>query len=111
MLAEDSEIEIIGECSNGVEAIAFICKNSPDLMFLDIQMPEMDGFTLLQAVDQNRIPAVIFVTAYDQYAVQAFEVSAVDYLLKPFDHDRMEKALERAKVGLRQKGRGNGQII
>ena len=103
MLAEDSAIEVIGECSNGVEALKFICKNSPDLLFLDIQMPEMDGFALLEAFDENRIPAVIFVTAYDQYAVQAFEVSAVDYLLKPFDHERMTKALERAKANLGEK--------
>lgn len=113
MLADDAAVEVIGECSNGVEAIKFICKNSPDLLFLDIQMPEMDGFALLEAFDENKIPAVIFVTAYDQYAVQAFEVSAVDYLLKPFDHERLEKALDRAKANLREKSNEdrNEQIV
>lgn len=103
MLAEDATIEVIGECSNGADAVKFIYLNSPDVLFLDIQMPEMDGFALLESFDESRIPALIFVTAYDQYAVQAFEVSAVDYLLKPFDHERMEKALERAKANLRDR--------
>lgn len=102
MLAEDADIEVIGECSNGVEAIKAICKLAPDLLFLDIQMPEMDGFALLEAFDESRLPAVVFVTAYDQYAVKAFEISAVDYLLKPFDHERMSLALKRAKANLRE---------
>lgn len=103
MLSEDSDIEVIGECSNGHEAIQSMDKLSPDLLFLDIQMPEMDGFALLETFDESKMPAVIFVTAYDHYAVRAFEVSAVDYLLKPFDHERMAKALERAKSNLREK--------
>ena len=103
MLAEDADIEIIGECSNGIEAVKSICKLAPDLLFLDIEMPEMDGFALLAAFDESKIPAVIFVTAYNRYAVKAFEVSAVDYLLKPFDHERMATALQRAKTNLREK--------
>ena len=103
MLAEDADIEIIGECSNGIEAVKSICKLAPDLLFLDIEMPEMDGFALLAAFDESKIPAVIFVTAYNRYAVKAFEVSAVDYLLKPFDHERMATALQRAKANLREK--------
>jgi two-component system LytT family response regulator len=103
MLAEDSDIEVVGECSNGIEAKKSIQKHSPDLLFLDIEMPEMDGFALLESFTEDKTPAVIFVTAYNQYAVRAFDVSAVDYLLKPFDHERMAKALERAKSNLRER--------
>lgn len=113
MLAEDTDVEIVGECSNGVEAIESIQKFSPDLLFLDIEMPEMDGFALLESFDEEKMPAVIFVTAYNQYAVKAFEVSAVDYLLKPFDHERMEKALEKAKTNLRERSDAerSGQVL
>lgn len=103
MLKEHADIEVVGECKNGREAIESLRKESPDLMFLDIQMPEMDGFELLEALSGNPVPAVIFVTAYDQYAVRAFEVAAVDYLLKPFDHERLETALQRARANLREK--------
>ncbi|MCO6510671.1 MAG: LytTR family transcriptional regulator DNA-binding domain-containing protein [Aridibacter famidurans] len=103
MLEEDDEIEIAGECSNGAEAIEAIAETGPDLMFLDIQMPEVDGFELLEACGEEKMPAVIFVTAFNRYAVKAFEVSAVDYLLKPFDHERMAMALERAKSNLRER--------
>jgi two-component system LytT family response regulator len=98
MLARDAEIEIVSDCSNGKEAIAAIKTLKPDLLFLDIQMPEIDGFDLLESLDPSRLPLVIFVTAYDQYALRAFEVSAVDYLVKPFDRVRFEKALDRAKL-------------
>lgn len=100
MLADDHEIAIVGECSNGREAIGQIAALQPDLLFLDIEMPEMDGFALLDVLEGPKTPVVIFVTAYDQYAVKAFDVSAVDYLLKPFDHDRMAVALKRAKANL-----------
>ncbi|MEZ5426941.1 MAG: LytTR family DNA-binding domain-containing protein [Pyrinomonadaceae bacterium] len=103
MLAEDAEVEVIGECSNGEDAIPFIEKHAPDLLFLDIQMPEMDGFALLESLAEEKAPAVIFVTAYNRYAVRAFDVAAVDYLLKPFDHERMATAVERAKTNLREK--------
>ncbi len=98
----DAEIEIIGECSNGAEAVASIRKLSPDLLLLDIQMPERGGFEVLETLNGERPPVVIFVTAYDQYAVRAFEVHALDYLLKPFDRERFEAAIERAKTHLRE---------
>jgi two-component system LytT family response regulator len=97
MLAHDSEVEIAGDCANGREAIHSIVSQSPDLVFLDVQMPEIDGFEVLESLGPAQLPFVIFVTAYDQYALRAFEVSAVDYLVKPFDRRRFEKALQRAK--------------
>lgn len=100
MLAHDPEVEILGDCSNGREAIAAISAHNPDLVFLDVQMPEIDGFDVLASVPPAAMPFVIFVTAYDQYALRAFEVSAVDYLVKPFDRRRFEKALQRAKARL-----------
>lgn len=100
MLKDDSEVEVIGECANGQEAMKALATQSPDLMFLDIQMPEMDGFALLETLDSDQMPTVIFVTAYDRYAVRAFEVAAVDYLLKPFNYARLAKALQRAKSNL-----------
>lgn len=97
MLQGHSEVEILGECENGLEAIACIDKWAPDLVFLDIQMPEVDGFAVLEACQPERLPHIIFVTAYDQFAVHAFEIHALDYILKPFDHERFEEALSRAK--------------
>jgi len=91
------EFQIIGECSNGKEALKFIKRNSPDLVFLDVQMPEMDGFGVLKEIQDETLPAIVFVTAYDQYAIRAFDFHAVDYLLKPFSQSRFEKALLRAK--------------
>lgn len=98
MLASDAQIEIIAECGNGQEAIDAIQLHSPDLVFLDVEMPGIDGFGVLEALPSDRIPTIIFVTAYDQYAVRAFEVYALDYLLKPFDQERFDKALARAKA-------------
>jgi len=100
MLASDPSIEIVAECANGEEAIDSIQEHSPDLVFLDVEMPGIDGFAVLEALPPDRVPAVIFVTAYDQYAVRAFEVYALDYLLKPFDKERFDKALTRAKQGI-----------
>jgi len=97
MLASDPQIEIIAECLNGQEAIEAIQQYSPDLVFLDVEMPGIDGFAVLEALPPNQIPTIIFVTAYDQYAVRAFEVYALDYLLKPFDQERFDKAMCRAK--------------
>lgn len=102
MLRGDTEVEIIAECGSGREAIEAIRQQQPDLLFLDVQMPVMDGFEVLKATDAAHLPITIFVTAYDQYAVRAFEVHAVDYLLKPFDRERFSKALQRAKATLRQ---------
>src|SRR6185503_16361543 len=97
MLASDPRIKIIAECANGQEAIEAIELHRPDLVFLDVEMPGIDGFGVLDALAPDRIPTIIFVTAYDQYAVRAFEVYALDYLLKPFDQERFDKALARAK--------------
>ena len=97
LLEKDPQIEILEECPNGREAVKAINTLSPDLIFLDIQMPEMDGFDVLERVGPDRIHAIIFVTAFDQYALKAFDVHALDYLLKPFDDERFANALERAK--------------
>src|SRR5215470_11462638 len=85
MLRADREIEVIGEPVNGPEAVAAVRQSNPDLMFLDVQMPGMDGFEVLNALREERLPLVVFITAYDQYALRAFEACAVDYILKPFD--------------------------
>lgn len=102
-LAKDSRVEVVAECGNGLEAVAAIQDLSPDLVFLDVQMPELDGFEVVEAIGADAMPAVVFVTAYDKYALKAFDVSAVDYLLKPFDAERFQKAFQRAK-GQIQKG-------
>jgi two-component system LytT family response regulator len=97
MLREENGIEIVGECGNGAEAVAFINENQPDLVFLDIQMPEMTGFEALQSITSDKVPVIIFATAYDQYAIQAFDVHALDYLLKPFSRQRFQRAVGRAR--------------
>lgn len=102
MLKDDPEIELIAECRNGKEAVAAIREQSPDIVFLDIQMPEMDGFQVIEEVGVKSMPITVFVTAYDKHALRAFEAHALDYLLKPFDHDRFESALQRAKNFVRQ---------
>jgi two-component system LytT family response regulator len=102
LLRHDPEIEIIAECGSGEEALAEIRRSEPDLVFLDVQMPECDGFDVLELLGGNPPPAVIFVTAYDQYALRAFEAGALDYLLKPFDNARFELALRRAKERIDQ---------
>ncbi len=101
LLASQDDVEIVGECANGREAIEAIQKMAPDLVFLDVQMPETDGFGVLDGIDSSRLPAVVFVTAYDQHALKAFEVHALDYLLKPFDRERFERALDRVRAQLR----------
>lgn len=106
-LQDDPAIEVVGECANGREAIAALKKSAPDLLFLDIQMPEMGGFETLEAMRAERMPLVIFVTAYDQYAVRAFEFHALDYLLKPFDRERFDAALARAKAQLQPGDNGD----
>jgi two-component system LytT family response regulator len=103
LLENDPEIDIVGEASSGREALTLINKHSPDLVFLDIQMPEMDGFGVLENIDAAQLPAIVFVTAFDQYALKAFDFHALDYLLKPFDDARFEKALRRAKLQLEQR--------
>jgi two-component system, LytTR family, response regulator len=98
MLARHPEVDVIGECANGREAIAAIQTQQPALVFLDVQMPEVDGFAVLAAIGADEMPLIIFVTAYDQYALRAFEVYALDYVLKPFDRRRFDNALQRAKA-------------
>lgn len=106
MLKEDPEIEITAECRNGREAVAAIREQSPDVVFLDIQMPEMDGFQVIEEIGVKQMPVSVFVTAYDKYALRAFDAHALDYLLKPFDHDRFDTALRRAKISVREKKLG-----
>jgi two-component system LytT family response regulator len=101
LLADDREVEVTGDCGNGRDAIEAIRTHTPDLVLLDIQMPEVDGFGVIDAVGTTQMPLVIFVTAYDDYAVDAFRVSALDYLLKPIDGERLGAALARAKTQLR----------
>jgi two-component system LytT family response regulator len=109
LLRRDPEIEIIGESGSGTAAVAEIRRAKPDLLFLDVQMPEVDGFDVLELLGQNQPAVIVFVTAYDQYALRAFEAGALDYILKPFDNARFDLALERAKKkiasarGLKQK--------
>ncbi|MCI0433691.1 MAG: LytTR family DNA-binding domain-containing protein [Gemmatimonadetes bacterium] len=102
LLAADAEVTVVGEAGSGPAAVRAILEHEPDLLFLDIQMPEMNGFEVLDAVGPARVPAVIFVTAYDQFAVRAFEVQALDYLLKPFDDERFRAVLGRAKAHVRR---------
>lgn len=98
LLAEHAEIEVVAECANGFEAVKAVTELKPDLLFLDIQMPKLDGFEVLELIGAEM--AIIFATAYDQHALRAFEVHAVDYLLKPFGTERFEQALIRAKQRL-----------
>jgi len=98
LLQADADLEIIGECGSGKDAIAATRKLRPDLIFLDVQMPEGDGFEVLEMLGTELPPAIVFVTAYDQYALRAFEAGALDYLLKPFDNSRFYRALARAKA-------------
>lgn len=94
LLKAEPDIAVAGEAGNGLEAVKLIESTAPDLVFLDVQMPELDGFGVVEAIGVDRMPATLFVTAFDQHAVKAFEVHAVDYLLKPFDRDRFKKALD-----------------
>lgn len=107
MLMDDSEVELIGECVNGHEAVEVIQASTPDVIFLDVQMPEIGGFEVLEALKTGHMPHVIFVTAYDQYAVRAFEVHALDYLLKPFDRERFGAAWQRAKAQILRERNGS----
>jgi two-component system LytT family response regulator len=104
LLSEEPDVEVVGECGDGLEAVAAVQELSPELLFLDVQMPALDGFGVLEALDPARLPVVVFVTAYDRYALRAFEVHALDYLLKPFDRDRFSKALDRARSHLQREG-------
>lgn len=97
LIEDQPGMEVVGEASDGDQAVKAILGQQPDLVFLDVQMPRRTGFDVIQAVGADRMPAVVFVTAYDQYALKAFDVHAVDYLLKPFDRERFEGAVDRVR--------------
>lgn len=100
LLGEEPGVEVVGECGDGASAITAIAALAPDLVFLDVQMPELDGFGVIEAVGGQRMPAVVFVTAFDQHAVRAFDAQALDYVLKPVDPERFRRALQRARAHL-----------
>jgi two-component system LytT family response regulator len=106
LLKDEADFEIVAECANGRQAVESVTREQPDLMFLDVQMPRLNGFDVCAAVARNgaHLPLVVFVTAYDQYALRAFDVHAMDYLLKPFDRDRFRKALGRVREQLQRRG-------
>ncbi|HEX2855615.1 MAG TPA: LytTR family DNA-binding domain-containing protein [Opitutaceae bacterium] len=109
-LKSEPAVEVIGECGSGTEAIAAIRRDAPDLVFLDMQMPGCNGLQVLAEFPEEKRPAVIFATAHEEFAVDAFEVAAVDYLLKPFDRERLQQALRRAQEHLRRgAGQGTGE--
>jgi two-component system LytT family response regulator len=106
LLRRHSDLEVVGECTDGFEAVSAIIEKQPDLVFLDVQMPEKDGLSVLEEVGADNLPAIVFVTAYDHYALRAFQVHALDYLLKPFDEARFEQTLQRVRKQI-QAGRGS----
>jgi two-component system LytT family response regulator len=108
LLQQEVDVEVVGECSDGGQAVTAIQAQSPDLVFLDVQMPGCDGFEVLKHISPDRMPTVIFVTAYDEYALRAFEVHALDYLLKPFGKDRFQDTLRHAREAL--EGRRAGDL-
>jgi DNA-binding LytR/AlgR family response regulator len=103
-LADEPEVQIVGECDNGTRAVESIRALLPDLIFLDVQMPALDGFGVLETLRGERMPVVIFVTAYNEYAIQAFDVNALDYLLKPVDCTRLSKAVGAREISSRTTG-------
>jgi two-component system LytT family response regulator len=111
LLEEEPGIESIAEARNGAEAVEMVRANRPDLMLLDVQMPEMDGFGVLKELGAEHMPPVIFVTAHDQYAIQAFEVNAIDYLLKPVTRERFSQALARVRERVSTQGFDNRHVV
>jgi two-component system LytT family response regulator len=101
MLDAFPEVHVVGQAGDGAAAVEVVRREAPDLLFLDVQMPERDGFDVLRELGEDVPPAIIFVTAYDRYALRAFDVSALDYLLKPFDEERLERSVRRAVAELR----------
>jgi two-component system LytT family response regulator len=99
-LAEEKDVQIVAECANGADTVKAIEKLTPDLLFLDVQMPRLNGFEVIEALGPGKIPAIIFTTAHDEHAIRAFEVNALDYLLKPCTEQRFKKALQRAREQL-----------
>jgi two-component system LytT family response regulator len=107
LLQQEKDIELVGECADGHQAVNAIQQQHPDLVFLDVQMPACDGFGVIQQVGADQMPAVVFVTAYDEYALRAFEVHAIDYLLKPFGRDRFQQTLQHAREHLERRRAGD----
>ena len=107
LLSNESDIEVLGQCRDGEEAVSAIHERHPDLVLLDVEMPRMDGFEVIDTIGPERMPMVIFVTAYDQHAIKAFQVRALDYLLKPFDRDRFSDALQRARTQIESQTNGD----
>ena len=107
LLQQETDVEVVGECSDGGQAVSAIHQHAPDLVFLDVQMPGCDGFEVIRNVGPERMPTVVFVTAYDEYALQAFEVHALDYLLKPFGKDRFQQTLRHAREALERRRAGD----
>ena len=102
LLAQEKGLEVVADCSDGAQALAAVRTHRPDLLFLDVRMPNLDGFQVLERIAPADMPVVVFTTAYDQYAIKAFEASALDYLLKPFDHKRLHRTLGRVRTQLMQ---------
>jgi two-component system LytT family response regulator len=109
LLKADPEIEVIGQCGDGQTAVEKVQKDKPDLVLLDVQMPELDGFAVVEAIGADQMPPVIFVTAHEKFALKAFDVHAIDYLLKPYDRERFETAIKRAKDQLTRAKSGDLQ--
>jgi two-component system LytT family response regulator len=107
LLSQEKDIELVGECADGQQAVNAIQQQHPDLVFLDVQMPVCDGFGVIEQVGAERMPPVVFVTAYDEYALKAFEVHAIDYLLKPFGRDRFQQTLQHAREHLERRRAGD----
>ncbi|HSC27347.1 MAG TPA: LytTR family transcriptional regulator DNA-binding domain-containing protein [Vicinamibacterales bacterium] len=107
LLGDEPWVQIAAECQSGVETIEAIARHSPDLVFLDIQMPDATGFDVIAAIEPGRMPLVVFVTAFDEYALRAFDVHALDYLLKPFDRERFQQTLNRARQQLERRPNGD----
>jgi two-component system, LytTR family, response regulator len=107
-LAEEPDTEVLAECADGTAAVKAIEQHRPDLVFLDVQMPRLTGFEVLEALDEDVVPAIIFTTAHDQHAIRAFEVNAVDYLLKPYKQARFKKSLQRTREQLQSPARTPG---
>jgi two-component system LytT family response regulator len=108
LLRSAPDVDVVAECENGRDAIERIIELEPDLVLLDVQMPEIDGFDVVAALGPERMPSVVFATAFEEYAVRAFEAEAIDYLLKPFDEERLLRALARVRA---QDGRGRGAEV
>jgi two-component system LytT family response regulator len=107
LLSSEPDVEVVGQARDGEEAVTAILDKTPDLVFLDVQMPQLSGFEVIEAVGSEKMPLVIFVTAYDQHALRAFQVRALDYLLKPFDRERFTESLQRARKQLEREETGD----